>query len=396
MTKEQLQELLQNEKAGTCTPAELARLHHWYEQLDVSGSLYIDTEPVQAVEELSNTMLLEFRQKLAAGQAPVRRLRIWRMVAAAILLFVVGGWWFVVDRRGGSAPTVVDTPVVKDVLPGGNRAILQLADGTDIVLDSVADGVLVKQGGVKVIKLHDGVLAYDRQSSIVNREPIQYNTVTTPRGGQYQLTLSDGTKVWLNAASSIRFPTSFDPKERRVAITGEVYFEVASALLPSRSVGGATGRLPFIVDVNGKASVEVLGTHFNINAYDDEAAIKTTLLEGSVRVTRNAERITLQPGEQAVAAAHSPLTIHHSPDIEETIAWKNGLFKYQEADIRTILRQAARWYDVEVVFEGPVTAERFRGTIGRQVKLSEFLQILELNNIHVNIQGKKIIVKSNE
>jgi transmembrane sensor len=396
MTKEQLQELLQKEKAGTCSPAELARLHQWYEQLDVSGSLYIDNEPVQAVEELSNTMLLEFRQKLAAGQAPVRRLRIWRMVAAAILLFVVGGWWFVVDRRGGSAPTVVDTPVVKDVLPGGNRAILQLADGTDIVLDSVADGVLVKQGGVKVIKLHDGVLAYDRQSSIVNREPIQYNTVTTPRGGQYQLTLSDGTKVWLNAASSIRFPTSFDPKERRVAITGEVYFEVASALLPSRSVGGATGRLPFIVDVNGKASVEVLGTHFNINAYDDEAAIKTTLLEGSVRVTRNAERITLQPGEQAVAAAHSPLTIHHSPDIEETIAWKNGLFKYQEADIRTILRQAARWYDVEVVFEGPVTAERFRGTIGRQVKLSEFLQILELNNIHVNIQGKKIIVKSNE
>jgi transmembrane sensor len=401
MTKEQLQELLQKEKAGTCTPAELVQLHQWYEQLDVSGSLYIDNEPVQAVAELSNTLLLEFRQKLAAGQAPVRRLRPWRMIAAAVLLLVVCGLWLVVGRRNSGKPAVVSVDHEKkalfhDVLPGGDRAILQLGDGSNIVLDSVADGVLVEQGSVKVIKLHDGVLAYDHQSSIVNREPIPYNKVTTPRGGQYQLTLPDGTKVWLNAASSIRFPTVFDAKERRVAITGEVYFEVS----PSASL--STGRIPFLVNVNDKAEVEVLGTHFNINAYDDEGSIKTTLLEGKVKVVNressivNQTSVVLSPGQQASIPSksnQSPQILVQTPNIDEVIAWKNGLFKYQEADIQTILRQAARWYDVEVVFEGQVTAERFRGTIGRQVKLSEFLQILELNNIHFDIQGKKIIVK---
>jgi transmembrane sensor len=403
MTEERITYLLQRYLHRQISEAELHELTAYFLENDDNTAFHAAFEKLMTTGPYPETISQADRdaifQQIAgepAAVAPVRRLRIWRMVAAAAILFMVYGLWFMVDRRGGSAPAVVDTPVVKDVLPGGNRAILQLADGADIVLDSAGNGLLTKQGDVKVVKVHDGELKYSPQSIVDSREPIHYNTLRTPRGGQYQLTLPDGTKVWLNAASSIRFPTTFNAKERKVSVTGEVYFEVASALLPSRSVGGATGRLPFIVDVNGKASVEVLGTHFNINAYDDEPDIRTTLLEGSVRLTRNAERITLKPSEQAVAAAHSPLTIHHSPDIDNVMAWKNGLFNLQDMSVQEVARQLERWYDIEVKYEGKPPVKNFQGKLSRGVQLSAIMNWFSKLGIHNKFEGRTLTLRADQ
>jgi ferric-dicitrate binding protein FerR (iron transport regulator) len=220
-----------------------------------------------------------------------------------------------------------------------------------------------------------------------HHSPLAYNTIATPRGGQYQLVLADGSKVWLNASSGLRYPTAFTGKERRVELTGEGYFEVAK-----------NASMPFHVQVN-QMDVEVLGTHFNINAYDDESAVKTTLLEGSVKVvkreTANVKEnpIVLQPGQQAEMKPHSPLAINHSPNIEEVMAWKNGLFQFKAAGIETVLRQAARWYDVEFVYKGNIP-EKFSGQISRSANAEQLLKILELTGkVKFEINGKTIIVK---
>jgi transmembrane sensor len=320
-----------------------------------------------------------------------------RWAAAAVLLFVVFGLWFMVGRRGGDAPKVAETTAVHDVPPPAvSKAVLTLANGQQIVLDSAANGSLAVQGATNVSKLSDGELRYSRESIVDSRKPIQYNTLTVPAGSRITgITLSDGTRVLLNAASSITYPVAFTGAERKVSMTGEVYFEVApvvSAVEPARGNPERSRRIPFMVNINGKAEVEVLGTHFNVNAYDDEAAIKTTLLEGSVRLTRNAERITLQPGEQVVAAAHSPLTIHHSPDLDEVMAWKKGMFLYKGTDIKTIMREVARTYNVGITYES-VSNEKFYAEVSRNTNVSNLLKMLELTGeVHFKVQGNQVTV----
>jgi transmembrane sensor len=320
-----------------------------------------------------------------------------RWAAAAVLLFVVFGLWFMVGRRGGDAPKVAETTAVHDVPPPAvSKAVLTLANGQQIVLDSAANGSLAVQGATNVSKLSDGELRYSRESGVDSRESMQYNTLSVPAGSRITgITLSDGTRVLLNAASSITYPVAFTGAERKVSMTGEVYFEVApvvSAVEPARGNPERSRRIPFMVNINGKAEVEVLGTHFNVNAYDDEAAIKTTLLEGSVRVTRNAERITLQPGEQVVAAAHSPLTIDHSPDLDEVMAWKKGMFLYKGTDIKTIMREVARTYNVGITYES-VSNEKFYAEVSRNTNVSNLLKMLELTGeVHFKVQGNQVTV----
>ena len=287
-----------------------------------------------------------------------------------------------------------------DVAPGGNKAILTLANGKQIILDSAANGTISQQGNTKVIKLNDGQLAY--QSATGNGQQAMetsYNTITTPKGGQYQIVLADGSKVWLNAASSLRYPTSFS-KDRNVALTGEGYFEV---------IHNATK--PFTVSVN-RISVEDLGTHFNINAYSDEQIIKTTLLEGSVRVTlRQAQGdkgVVIKPGQQAILPfdrAQGKLAPRNerdrqddkeikivNADVEEAVAWKNGFFQFKNASIETIMKQVARWYDVEVIFESRLNQE-LNGTIPRNMSVSNMFKIFELTGkVHFKIEGKKVTV----
>lgn len=310
-------------------------------------------------------VLLERILNASRQAAPVRRInRRWTRAAAvaAILLLLAG---IAVIYRPKPA---IQTPVAAEIRPGHNGAILTLSNGKRIVLDTAANGALASDNQVKVIK-KDGQLSYEGAA-----EDIVYNTVSTPKGRQWQLTLGDGTKVWLNAASSIRYPIGFPKKQRLVEVTGEAYFEVAQ-----------NPESPFIVKTPAQ-EIQVLGTHFNVNVYDDEPAPKTTLLEGSIKVTSAGKSLLLHPGEQA-----NDLKIN-KVDAANVIAWINGRFKFDNSDIKTVMRQIARWYDVEVEYKGTIPDYQFVGGTFRNNNLSEVLQVLELSGLHFKLENRKIIV----
>lgn len=320
----------------------------------------------------------------------------WRLAAACVLILLSAFVYLLIEHNNEQQkkePLKASAGRFKnDALPGGDKAILTLADGTKISLDSAENGVLTRQGGTKVIKI-GGQLAYQTATSYKPQAAgeLAYNTISTPRGGQYQVVLPDGTKVWVNAISSLRFPTTFSENERIVQLNGEAYFEVAP-----RYFKGRKGKVPFKVNVNGM-QVEVLGTHFNVMAYPDEPVMKTTLLEGSVKVTDGGS-VMLKPGQQssvAVTGSGDPSGIQvRNVDVEEAVAWKNGFFQFNKASVADVMRQAARWYDMEVVYEGKVQHESFSGTMPRMQHLSQLLSALELTKaVKFRIDGNKIIVK---
>lgn len=340
---------------------------------------YLDQPNAQLGDRIEQFILNRIAKK---AETPVRSIsffRRYRSIAAAIILIIIGVssyLWF--NNRSNSGNDIAKTTSQHDILPGGNKAVLTLSDGSSIVLDSAANGTLALQGSTKVLKTNEGQLAYN----IGNEEAteILYNTLATPRGGQYQLVLPDGSKVWLNAASSIHYPTSFTGKDRKVEITGEAYFEVEKNI-----------RMPFIVKVNDM-EVRVLGTHFNVNAYSDEAVAKTTLLEGSVLVARDAATVLLKPGQQAQIAKTGTLKVIDNADLDEAVAWKNGVFYFNRVDIQTIMRQIARWYDVDIQYQGEIIPKKFGGEIQRDLNLSEVLEGLKETGIHFRIEGRKLIV----
>lgn len=312
-----------------------------------------------------------------------------RAAAAAILLFAfTGGYRWLTNKPTGQLSETKQLPANDTIVPGGNKAELTLADGSKILLDSTQQGTLTKQGDAKVINLNTAVLAYDAHKATVRE--VVYNTLSTPRGGQYQLLLADGTKVWLNASSSIRFPVTFTGKERNVSITGEAYFEVAK-----------NPAMPFIVhfssptgiptDVGREGVVEVLGTHFNIMAYDDEGSINTTLLEGSVRVSNGTQNKILKPGQGAKILQTGDIKTGKT-DIEAVMAWKNGWFQFNSLDVKRIMRQVARWYDVEVVYEGNIPTSHFSGIVNRNNNIAQVLKIMQAGGVNFKIAGRKVIV----
>jgi transmembrane sensor len=307
----------------------------------------------------------------------------WRVVAAAVaILFICGSaYWFLSNENkvNTASPVALASANPSKILPGGNHAILTLADGTKIVLDSIQNGN-IKAGSAKINK-KGALLVYDASSAIGKSAPVVYNTLATPRGGQYQLILPDGSKVWLNASSSIRFPTAFTGSQRDVELTGEAYFEVAK-----------NKEKPFHVNVNGM-QVEVLGTHFNVNAYADEGNIKTSLLEGSVKIKSGQASGLLKPGEQGILDKNANNVEIKKADMNEVMAWKNGLFEFDGASITTIMQEISRWYDVDVIYEGEIPVRRFEGKISRDAQLSDVLKILELSNVKFMVEGKKIIVQ---
>ena len=303
-----------------------------------------------------------------------------RYAAAAIIICMLSVSLYFLFKpqpaRQISKTENIKTPA-NDVAPGGNKAILTLANGTSIILDSAANGTLTTQGNSKILKLN-GMLSYNTLKN--KSSEVLYNTISTPRGGQYELMHSDGSKVWLNAASSLRFPAAFVGKERKVELLGEAYFEVAK-----------NAAMPFKVKVHGM-EVEVLGTHFNINSYDNESMIRTTLLEGSVKINKNNSSSLLKPGEQAQMNKAGEIKIINNVDVEEAIAWKEGKFQFDKADIHDIMRQLARWYDVDVEYKGTVSSH-FGGTISRDVNLSQVLNMLHLTGeVNFQIQDKKVLV----
>ncbi|MBN9384932.1 MAG: FecR domain-containing protein [Chitinophagaceae bacterium] len=319
-------------------------------------------------------------EKCRAQEAPVRRLFLPRVrwAAAVLLLALASAWVYYTLTRPEKPGVPAQAHVQQDIAPGGNKAVLTLGNGAQITLDSVSNGTLAQQGGTRVVKTTNGKLAY--QNDRAAHEKIVYNTLTTPRSGQYQLTLADGTRVWLNAESSITYPTTFTGGDRLVWITGEVYMEVAPHAAQTFHVGV------------GDMQVAVLGTHFNINAYSNEPSIKTTLLEGRVKVSRGGQQQLLDPGQQARLDKNNALTVVSDIDMEEVMAWKNGYFSFRHADVPTVMHQLQRWYDVTIEYKGSIPDIRFAGDIPRNLNASQVLKILEKANVHFTIDGNKIIV----
>lgn len=368
----------------TITPGEQREFAAWYNK-DQDDPIHIPNS--FATDEISHkNRILDKINKLIKyddHKTTHRGLPRWFSVAAAFLLIlsVPVIYFHIRNKKMKQMAAIHHQPVKQDIAPGGNKAVLTLADGSKIVLTDVKKGMLTRQGKARLSKVTDDQLVYVAPATDA-ASVITYNTVNTPKGGQFHVVLSDGSKVWLNAASSITFPTSFTKKERRVRITGEVYFEVAK-----------NKDLPFRVEA-GKQTVEVLGTHFNINAYNDESTIKTTLIEGSVKVSAGGKTVVLKPDQQSDVPNEGSTDIGvGTADTEGVLAWINGDFVYDKADIPFIMRQAARWYNVDIKYEGNIPKRRFTGSISRSVNLSELLKILKYTGVNFTIADQTIIVK---
>lgn len=333
----------------------------------------------------------------------------WVRVAAAVIIVVISGAAFRLFHKTNTNKTILLATVHNgnDITPGGNKAILTLANGATIVLDSTQEGVIGQQGNTLVVKVDAGALAYNATAShkpsvaSTGSSPaneVAYNAISTPRGGQYQVILPDGSKVWLNAASSLRFPTSFIGKERLVELTGEAYFEIAkNATMPFR-----VHVVPSLGSEREGMNVQVLGTHFNIKAYDNEQSIRTTLLEGAVKVAiptlkgvwkDGGQEVSLQPGRQAIADNGTHALSVAEANTEQVVAWKNGQFRFKETSIRELMREIERWYNVDVVYKTDKTDQDFTGIVPRTQNIAALLHTLELTGtVHFQIEGKKIIV----
>lgn len=337
----------------------------------------------QVNEMLSNIHDQEKLQPAAVVELKRSPFRWMRVAAAAILLLAVSGMAVWLSTTSTPSPAAEKPAIIAkadaQIAPGGNKAVLTLANGANILLDSSREGTITVQGHVKVIQLNTGALSYADEGS--NEQEVAYNTLSTPKGGQYQVVLADGTRVWLNASSSIRFPTKFTGRERHVSVTGEAYFEVAKK-----------SGMPFSISVN-EMRVEVLGTHFNIMAYEDESSINTTLLEGSVKVSKGGKEKILVPGQEAKLGKANDFKIVE-PDIAEVMAWKNGWFQFNATAVEDAMRQIARWYDVEVVYEAEVPDIHFSGMVSRQNSLSQVMKIMQEGGLQFRIEGRKLFVLS--
>ncbi|SEP08055.1 FecR protein [Mucilaginibacter gossypiicola] len=383
MQKQEFLQLIEKYLAGQTTAAEKEQLLNFFESFQGDTDEW-DEKVIGVRQELEGRMLNNIRQAIAQpvlNKSPkVVSLHFFRNVAAAAILLAVSGtavyhWYHKHEQQQLAAQ---NKAVVKhDVDPGDNRAVLTLANGSKLILDSARIGLLNQTGNISVNKTKDGQVVYSADKDQQNG-PVAYNTISTPRGGQYQVVLADGSKVWLNSASSLKFPTVFTGNERTVDLTGEGYFEIAR-----------NKAKPFNVKVKD-INVTVLGTHFNIMAYNDEAAVKTTLLEGLVRLTQGNVSDMLKPGQQGVINDKGIKII--DVDTDEAVAWKNGFFDFERANIQDIMKQLSRWYGTEVMYEGKIPDDEFVGKIRRDVKLSQVLHILELSHVRFRIENKKIIV----
>jgi transmembrane sensor len=300
----------------------------------------------------------------------------WLAAASLLVAVVIAGLF----KPSHPVPSTGRNAVAKKlpVLPGRNTAMLTLSDGRQVLLDSANNGELTQQGNVRLVKEGNGILSYAIAGKGIKE--VAYNKLITPRAGQYQLLLPDGSHVWLNNASSIRYPVAFLGKDRAVELIGEAYFEIAK-----------DATRPFIVKLKDE-SVEVLGTGFNIKAYADEPLIQTTLLEGSVRVTRGDATVLLQPNEQAQANEGIGLKVIKGVPAEDIVSWKNGFFYFGRASLKEVMQQLGRWYDVDVRYEGTIPANEFGGKIDRNLPLNDLLQYLDKNQVHFRLEGRTIVV----
>jgi hypothetical protein len=392
MQKKAFLRMLEKYRSGTATPQERRFVEAYYTLLGVRGQS--NTPDDEDLEGIGEEMLDEIwarvdgtRLRLSRAAARTRVVRL--AAAAAVLIFlavVYGITRYRSARITGLTPPVAvaqDSARPTDIHPGSNKAVLTLAGGQRIVLDSAQTGVMDTQGSTRVVSLGNGDLAYEGGGGAAGKpgNPL-YNNITTPMGGQYRVKLSDSTTVWLNANSSLDFPAAFTGSERRVRVRGEAYFEVAG-----------NARRPFIVEV-GDLQIRVLGTSFDVAAYANEPVVKTTLAEGAVQLSTHGKRYTLRPGEQAHLNKSTGEVGIAAANLKEVLAWKKGLFYFDNTGIREIMREVARWYNASVVYETTNTDHMlFSGVVSRYSDVDALLKRLELTSaVHFKVQGNRIVV----
>lgn len=400
LDREQLYLLAEKYLTNTATPDEIALLNNWFNETEEGDTeLVLVDEPAdfqgfgaQLFQNLQQKIQAEAAEKAVIAKQSLFKRIYWRSAIAAAVIGLLGTGGYLLFSGNGKQlveQTTADTSSIKDVAaPKGNRAVLTLDNGAQIELESTGSGEVATEGNTKVIKSDNGGLLYEPGAETA----VRYNTLSVPKASNMaSVTLADGTRVWLNVASSIRFPTAFIGAERKVAVTGEVYFEVAAQYAKD-----GKRRIPFIVEVNSKGNstqIEVLGTQFNVNAYSDEPATRVSLLEGSVKLLSGKKQpVLLKPGQQGVLQDNQEWAKNQIADMEEVMAWKNGLFKFNKTAITSLLRQAERWYDIEVSYPNTVPKDVFSGGLSRTVSLSQFLKILEYSDIRAEIKNKTVII----
>jgi transmembrane sensor len=376
--KQHFLEILTKYRKNTASTEEIKFLEAYYDVFEANEPLISDQNEADFVY-LKENIKKEVDRKIIYQKGVIRKISWLKYAAAAAVLLLLSVSWFFF---AGNHETDRIARIDKNISPGGNKAILTLSGGQKIILNDASTGEIARQSGISITKTDDGQIVYSIAAA--DGEVLQ-NTIETPRGGQYRVILPDGTNVLLNAASSLVYPTAFKGAERLVQLNGEAYFEVAK-----------NKDMPFRVRSAGQ-TVEVLGTHFNINAYEDERSIKTTLVEGSVKVSSSSATSLLSPGQQAVLSRKdNGLISVRNVNLDKEVAWKSGMFSFEDDDIKSVMRSIARWYDVDVSYKGDMSDIVFSGEIFRTAKLSEVFEILKLNNVQLDVQGKTIIVSYND
>lgn len=387
MSHEKIYFLIEKYLNNTATDQEKEILLKWYRS-EISKEVEWNSESFDEEDQIKEQMYNQIKKHL--DHKVKRHINWFRLSAAAVILVIFSiSLHFYISRPGEKL--IIQKAQLKkiDIEPGGNKAILTLADNSTIILDNAANGILANQSNTRISKTESGKLIYAPEGSPGKNLPVVYNTISTPRGGQFQIKLPDGTQVWLNAESSLRFPAFFTGDYRSVELVGEAYFEVAK-----------NAEMPFKVQLANNTEVEVLGTHFNIMAYRDESSTQTTLLEGSVKIHQGKNNRVIIPGQQAISGRDTEsINIKHV-DVEGVTAWKNGYFAFKNEDIRSIMRKISRWYNVDVEYQNNISNKVFAGTVSRFETVSEVLEMLELTgSIHFKIipgdasgKGRRILV----
>lgn len=388
MDKEEFQYLASRISDGTATENEVARYNYYYNQFQ-QDTAWNEAELGKKSEMEQNIYQL-VTKSLPGYDTKIKKIFFLKIVAAAAAIALFGVLIYQQQQSRPSTTEATANILGEDIAPGTNKAELTLSDGTIINLDQSQDGLLADQGTAQIQKLQDGHIAYISEKGKVSAEAeVVYNTITIPRGGQYRLKLPDGTNVWLNASSTLKFPVAFTDKSRIVELEGEAYFEVTSQYDKN-----GTRRQPFIVRT-ATQTVEVLGTHFNINTYESEGMIKTTLIEGAVKVSSSitAESKMLKPGQQAQLTKYGTFQLAQNIDTEEVLAWKNSLFYFNNTELSAIMGQLSRWYNVEIDIED-MPQKRFNGMLSRNVKLSQVLQMMEkTSGLKFKVEERRISMR---
>jgi transmembrane sensor len=371
MNSTDFKELLQKYNDGICSDEEKLLIESWYMEFNSVEPLVLTDDQIAGIMAMKVPVLPMARQKQVGW---------WISVAAAILIVTTSALYFSLKQSSRQESNI--TKVQNDIRPGTDQAILTLASGEKIILNNAQKGVLTNQANAVVNKTDNGHVVYAVGANTID-EPVVFNTMSVPRGGQYHLTLIDGTQVWLNSNSSITFPTRFDGNERKVTVTGEAYFEVAHQ-----------AEKPFRVSSKGQV-IEVLGTHFNLNAYEDEPSVKTTLLQGSVKVMARGKTEILKPGDQALLSEKA--LVMASADMEEVMAWHEGDFVFKKQTVEEIMRKVSRWYDIDIDYDHySPDNHTFTGVISRKKNLSSVIQMMKASttSLKFQINGKRLLISN--